>query len=337
MKSRFSPAAVGMFVLGAVLLGLLAFISFGGTNFFSKPTRFVVYFDESVSGLDPGAAVKVNGVRIGRVAAINVRYDSATRTALVQTICEIDRNVLTDRDGNTIELTNPVELQNLVERGMRAKLNLQGITGLLFVELSFEDPREYPAPKRAGVDPYPAVPAIKSPIAEVQSSIVEIVADIKRVDFAGLSRELKTLLTTTNRKVADLDVKALGERVGRAADSIEKFASSPEAKTVMANLSQTLTQTQALIAKLDAQVDPVSGELKRTLADAQAALKQIDAAAATTRRFVQSQGYLGEDVTRTLQQVSEAAGAIQRLAELLERNPNALLVGRKHAAESAPR
>lgn len=336
MKSRFSPAAVGMFVLGAVLLAMLAFISFGGTNFFSKPTRFVVYFDESVSGLDPGAAVKVNGVRIGRVAAINVRYDSATRTALVQTICEVDRNVLTDRDGNTIELTNPVELQNLIERGMRAKLNLQGITGLLFVELSFEDPREYPMAKRAGADNYPVVPAIKSPIAEVQSSIVEIVADIKKVDFAGLSKELKTLLTTTNQKVAELDVKALSERVGRAADSVEKFASSPDAKAVMANLNKTITDTQALIAKLDTQIDPVSGELKKTLADAQTALKQIDAAAATTRRFVQSQGYLGDDVTRTLQQVSEAAAAIQRLAEMLERNPNSLLVGRKPAEPAKP-
>ncbi|MBA3850034.1 MAG: mammalian cell entry protein, partial [Opitutus sp.] len=108
-----------MFVLGAALLLLLAFISFGGSNIFAKPTRFVVYFDESVSGLDPGAAVKVTGVRIGRVAAINVRYDSATRAAQVQTICEIDRNVLIDRDGNTIELTNPVELQNLIDRGLR--------------------------------------------------------------------------------------------------------------------------------------------------------------------------------------------------------------------------
>lgn len=336
MKSRFSPAAVGMFVLGAVLLGMLAFISFGGTNFFSKPTRFVVYFDESVSGLDPGAAVKVNGVRIGRVAAINVRYDSSTRLALVQTICEIDRNVLTDHDGNTIEITNPVELQNLIDRGMRAKLNLQGITGLLFVELSFEDPREYPAPKRTTVDAYPVIPAIKSPIAEVQSSIVEIVANIKKVDFAGLSKELKTLLATTNQKVSDLDVKALAERVGRAADAVDKFASSPDAKAVMANLNKTITDTQALIAKIDAQVQPVSGELKQTLTDAQAALKQIDSAALTTRRFVQSQGYLGEDLTRTLQQISEAAGAIQRLAELLERNPNALLVGRKPAANSNP-
>lgn len=336
MKTRLSPAAVGMFVLGAVLLGVLAFISFGGTNFFSKPTRFVIYFDESVSGLDPGAAVKVTGVRIGRVAAINVRYDSATRAALVQTICEIDRNVLTDHDGRTIELTNPVELQTLIDRGMRAKLNLQGITGLLFVELTFEDPREYPASKTFSGGAYPVVPAIKSPIAEVQGSLVDIVANIKKVDFAGLSKELKTLLTTTNQKVADLDVKGLGDRVGRAADAVEKFANSPDAKAVMANLNKAIVDTQALVAKLDGQVGPVSGELKQTLGDAQSALKQIDAAALTTRRFIQSQSYVGEDLTRTLQQVSDAAAALQRLAELLERNPNAALVGRKPAEPAKP-
>lgn len=336
MKTRISPAAVGMFVLGAVLLGVLAFISFGGTNFFSKPTRFVVYFDESVSGLDPGAAVKVTGVRIGRVAAINVRYDSATRAALVQTICEIDRNVLTDHDGRTIEITNPVELQNLIDRGLRAKLNLQGITGLLFVELSFEDPREYPAVKTFTAGSYPVVPAIKSPIAEVQGSIVEIVANIKKIDFAGLSHDLKALLATTNQKVADLDVKGLGERVGRAADAVEKFASSPDAKAVMANLNKAIVDTQALVAKLDAQVGPVSGELKQTLTDAQSALKQIDATALTARRFVQSQSYVGEDLARTLQQVTDAAAALQRLAELLERNPNAALVGRKHATPANP-
>lgn len=331
MKTRFSPGVVGMFVLGAVLLLLLAFISFGGSNFFSKPTRFVVYFDESVSGLDPGAAVKVTGVRIGRVAAINVRYDSATRAAQVQTICEIDRNVLIDRDGNTIELTNPVELQNLIDRGLRAKLNLQGITGLLFVELSFEDPREYPAPGKLPTGPYPVVPAIRSPISEVQNSLVEIVADLKQADIAGLSKQLRTLIGTANQKLGDLDVKELSARIAGAAGAVEKFASSPEAQKSFASLNATLADLRALLAKVDSQVGPVSEEFKRTLAEAQGALQSIDSAAVTARRFVQAQGNLGEDLTRTLQEISRAAEAIQRLAELIERNPNALLVGRKPA------
>lgn len=331
MKTRFSPAVVGMFVLGAVLLALLAFISFGGVNFFSKPTRFVVYFDESVSGLDPGAAVKINGVRIGRVAAITVRYDTATRTAQVQTICEVDRNVLQDNDGNTIEITNPVQLQNLVERGLRAKLTFQGITGLLFVELSFEDPGEHPDNVRRRGETFPVVPAIRSPISEVQNSLVEIVADIKRADISGLSRDLRTLLGTANQKLGELDVKQLSTRIAGAAAAVEKFASSPDAQEAFVNLNAAITDLRSLLVKIDGQVSPVSEEFKKTLAEAQEAMRSIDSAATSTRRFVQAQGYLGEDVARTLQQVADAAEAIQRLAELIERNPNALVVGRKPA------
>ena len=64
MNTKLSPAIVGMFILGALLLAVVAFLSFGGTNFFAKPARFVVYFSESAAGLDPGAGVKINGVRI---------------------------------------------------------------------------------------------------------------------------------------------------------------------------------------------------------------------------------------------------------------------------------
>jgi paraquat-inducible protein B len=329
VKTRFSPAAVGMFVLGAVLLAVLAFISFGGTNFFSKPTRFVVYFDESVSGLDPGGAVKIHGVRIGRVAAINVRYDTATRAAQVQTICEIDRNVLTDRDNNTIELTNPIELQNLVERGLRAKLTLQGITGLLFVELSFEDPGENPAPPRRSPEIYPVVPAIRSPISELQNSVVEIVADLKVANIAGLSRDLRSLVGTANQKLNDVDTKLIGTRVAAAAEAVENFTNSEDMRRLFANLDGAITELRSLTQSIESQTGPVGDELKRTLTDAQEAIRSVDAAATTTRRFVQSQGYIGEDVARTLQQINEAADAIQRLAELIERHPNALLVGTK--------
>ena len=52
MKTKISPAIVGAFVIGAFALGTLALLSFGGFHFFDKPERFVVYFDESVHGLD---------------------------------------------------------------------------------------------------------------------------------------------------------------------------------------------------------------------------------------------------------------------------------------------
>ncbi len=318
-----------MFVLGALLLAVIAFLSFGGTNFFAKPTRFLIYFNESVSGLDPGAAVKLDGVRIGRVAAINVRYDQSSKEALVQVTCEIDRNILTDIVGKQIDLTVPSQLQGLIDRGLRARLSLTGITGLLFVELKFEDARVYPANPRFMAEQYPVVPAIPSPISEVQQSIVEIVADIKKMDFAGLSKELKSLLAGTNQKISDLDVKALGAKVGRAADAVTEFIDSPDAKAAFANLNGALADLRATLAKLDGNVGPVSDELKKTLASAQSALKSLDAAAGTTQRFVLAQGNVGDELTQSLRQLADAAAALERLADTIDRNPSSLVVGKK--------
>jgi paraquat-inducible protein B len=318
-----------MFVLGALLLAVIAFLSFGGTNFFAKPTRFLIYFNESVSGLDPGAAVKVTGVRIGRVAAVNVRYDQTSKEAVVQVTCEIDRNILTDVGGKQIDLTVPSQLQSLIDRGLRARLSLTGITGLLFVELKFEDPLIYPPNARFIAEQYPVVPSIPSPISEVQQSIVEIVANIKKVDFAELSKELKILLVGTNQKISDLDVKALGAKISRAADAVTGFVESPEARQAFANLNGTLTDLRAVLAKLDTNVGPLSDDLKKTLANAQSALKSLDAAAVTTQRFVSSQGNVGDELTQSLRQLADAAGALERLADDIDRNPNSLLVGKK--------
>ena len=329
MKTKLSPAIVGMFILGALLLAVVAFLSFGGTNFFAKPARFVVYFSESAAGLDPGAGVKINGVRMGRVAAVNVRFDAATKKSRVQTICEIDRNVLTDSAGHEIDLTNAAELQSLIDRGLRARLSLTGITGLLFVELDFEDPALYPAGANSGKEPYPVIPSIPSSIAELQAGIIEIVGKLKSVDFTGLAKELRALIATTNQKVGEFDVKGLSERVGRAAEAVEKIASDPEARTVFKNLNAAIADTRTLLAHLDGQVGPAGDDLRKTLAQAQHALQSLDSAAQTTRRFVQEQSGVGDEATRALQQISAAADSLERLADFIERNPNALVVGRK--------
>ena len=56
-------------------------------NFFSKPQRFVVYFDESIHGLDLGSPVKLRGVRVGRVADLVVMVNAdGTRAAAEFTI-----------------------------------------------------------------------------------------------------------------------------------------------------------------------------------------------------------------------------------------------------------
>jgi paraquat-inducible protein B len=197
------------------------------------------------------------------------------------------------------------------------------------VELDFVDPHEYPVPGNAESDKYVVVPAIRGAFSEAQANLLEISNKLKRVDYEGLARDFRTLLASSNRKVSELDVKTLNEMVGRAADAVTNLAGSEEIKQTLANLNATLAAARSAMEKLDGQVGPVSDDLRKTLASAQSALKTLESTAATTRRFVQQQGQVGDELTTALRQVAEAASALENLSSAIERNPSSLLVGKK--------
>jgi len=210
VKTKVSPALVGAFVIGSLALLFLSLVSFGGISFLSKPPRFTVFFNESIHGLDLGSPVKLRGVRVGRVVDLNLRYDPASGRSVVAVVCEINKDAVTPVDGASIDLGQPGALQRLVDRGLRAQLGVLGLaTGMLYVELDLVNPADFPADPAAKDPRYVVVPALPSAISAFQASASEILAKVKRVDFAGLSEELKALVAQTRRQVAGIDVKGL--------------------------------------------------------------------------------------------------------------------------------
>ncbi len=330
MKTKISPAVVGLFVIGALLLIIVALLSFGGVNFFSKPQRFVVYFDESIHGLDLGSPVKLRGVRVGRVVDLNIRYNAVANQSVVAVTSEFNRNMMIDDQGQAIDVSDRPRLQALIDHGLRAQLGVMGLaTGLLFVELDFYDPHQYPAGAPTGDSRYIVMPAVPSTISEYQASLTEILSDLRRVDFSGLSRNLNAVLTTANQKLQAVDTAHLSEHWIKTAEALEEMAKDPEIKKTFANLSAAGNDVRTLIARLDSQVQPTSDKLAQTLDEARKALAAFDAAAVSTQHFIAAQSGLGEETDRTLEQFREAAAAVQRLADFLERNPNAIITGRK--------
>ena len=330
MKTKVKPAIVGAFALGAFALGIIALLSFGGVTFFSKPQRFVVYFNESIHGLDLGSPVKLRGVRVGRVAELVVRYDERKNHSVVVVTCEFSRNTLTDGQGALINVADRGELQTLIDHGLRAQLGVLGLaTGLLFVELDFLDPKEYPADGRTVEVKYAVVPAVPSAISEFQASASEILSKIRKIDFEGLSVELKKLLVDTRRQVDGLDLKGVMTQWQRTGVAVETLATSPEIKMAFTNLNATLIDLQVTLAKLDGQVSTTGADVHATLVQAQTMLQSFNATSGTLRNFINAQQGLGEGASEAFGKISEAADAVQRLADFLERNPNALLTGKK--------
>lgn len=330
MKTKISPAVVGVFVLGAMLLIIVALLSFGGVNFFSKPQRFLVYFDESIHGLDLGSSVKLRGVRVGRVTDLNIRYDAATNKSVVAVVCEFSRNMIVDDKGQPIDVSDRAKLQTMVDHGLRAQLGVVGLaTGLLFVELDFYDPEQYPAgPPEPGAR-HLVIPSVPSTISEYQASLTEILSDLKRVDFAGLSRNINATLNTANQKLQGIDTVRLSEHWVKTADAIGAMVSDPEIKKAILNLNAAGDDLRALIARLTTQVQPTSDKLAQTLDEAQKALAAFNAAATAAQRFIAAQNGVGEEAAQTMEQLRQAAAAVQRLADFLERHPNAIITGRK--------
>jgi paraquat-inducible protein B len=329
VKTKVSPVTIGAFVIGAFALLLVGLLTFGSINLFTKPQRFIIYFDESVHGLDQGSPVKLRGVRVGRVVNINIRYDEAKNQSVAAVVCELNREAVLDTKGSRIEVSSRADIQKLVDRGLRAQLGVLGLaTGLLFVELDFVDPTEYP-PTGPTADPnHVVVPAKPSSIAELTANITEIMGKIGKVDFEGLSTELKKLLAETRKEVVGIDLKGLLDQWKKTGASVDALVSSPEIKVVAANLNGAITELRSVLVKLDAQVGTNGVELTATLQQAKTTLESFNAAATGARKFIAAQSGLGEEATRALGQLAEAAAAVQRLADFLERNPQALISGK---------
>lgn len=330
MKTKVRPAVVGGFVIGALALGIVALLAFGRVSFFSKPQRFVVFFDESIHGLDLGSPVKLRGVRIGRVVELNVRYEEDTNRSVVGVVCELNRNMITDSKGAQLDVSDRAELKKLVDRGLRAHLGVLGLaTGLLFVELDFVDPHDNPGRTPDFETRYLIVPSMPSAISEFQSNLTDILNDVKRVDFAGIGAELKALLQDTRKQLDGLDLKGTVAQWQRTGARFEALADSPQLTQTIVNLNAAVTDLRRVLANVDAQVGPAGGELRQTLGEARKALETFNATAGAAHRFITAQSGLGDEVTQTLEQLRGAAEAVQRLADFIERNPQALLTGKK--------
>lgn len=317
-------------MIGAFVLGTVALLAFGGVSFFSKPERFVVFFDETIQGLDLGSPVKLRGVRLGRVVELNVRYEAEKNRSVVGVVCELNRNMIVDSSGAQIDISSRAELQKLVDRGLRAQLGVLGLaTGLLYVELDFVNPQEHPPSPTAFQSKYVVIPYIPSAISEFQGNLTEILNDVKKVDFTGLSAEFKGLLTDTRKQLNGVDLKGTVAQWQKTGAQIEALAASPEIKGTLENLNHAISDLRTALAKLDAQIGPAGTELTSTLTEARAALASFNATADAAHRFIAAQNGLGDNAAQTLDQLRGAAEAVQRLADFIERNPQALLTGKK--------
>jgi paraquat-inducible protein B len=144
---------------------------FGGTRLFAANTRVVVFFSESLAGLDAGSPVTFHGVRIGAVQSMALVYSTETMTARIPVFLELEQNKVI-LEGKGLNHYEP-DFEQLIRAGLRAQLALQSlVTGQLRVDLEVRPGA--PAQLVGTTLGVPEIPAVPSDLSQLRSELSQL-------------------------------------------------------------------------------------------------------------------------------------------------------------------
>lgn len=329
MTKKANPTLVGGFVLGAAALFVVGTVAFGRGKLFRDEVRFVCYFDTSVAGLDIGAPVRVNGVRVGEVVDIRAVWTMNQQDILTPVTLSLARKAVKPPPGKTAEeiaLRDPYEvMERLVEDGLRAELMLDSVvTGKLYVALSSHPGS--PIRLRGGTE-YPEIPTQEAAFARLAKSLEDLpigdMVDETRSLLNSLrdladDPELRRTIASTNSLLTRVE-----QHVDPLADSVQETLTAirDAATTAEETIDGADDQVLEVVQDLRDRIAPLSESADETLLVVRRTLDQLN-------------GALGGEsdvlvrVVTALEDLSEAARAVQGLARTLERHPEALISGK---------
>jgi phospholipid/cholesterol/gamma-HCH transport system substrate-binding protein len=250
--------AVGAFVLLVIAMALSFVLWYTNQKDKHIYLRYEIYFPGTVSGLTPGSSVRYLGVDVGKVARILIDPQQHNRVLVIA----------------DIEATAPIDGRT------RASLSLQGITGLLFIDLKQDGNSTAVGPLADGLH-YPVIRSapsdfdvLLSNLPQLTTHLVELVDRVNQVFSDENVRSFKVTLDNarlaserlpgTLREVQELVTDARGtfqEVKGAAADlrAIEAQA-APDLESAIANMrhvSDKLAKTSDLLERFVTDNEPV--------------------------------------------------------------------------------
>jgi paraquat-inducible protein B len=355
MGKRANPTVIGAFIVGALALIVIGLLVFGHGRFFSDTRRFVLYFDGSVKGLNVGAPVDFQGVRVGSVIGVTVQYLPREGEFRTPVYIEVEPGSIKEMGTRTDEDDQKRFLQSLVDRGLRARLESQSlVTGQLFVELGFFP--DTPIRLVGGDLDIPELPTIPTTLQQAQAAAQSVLEKLQELPLDQLFAHVMQTIQGIDRLVNSPELPELVRSLNAAQADILRLVRQvetaippllDEARTTSTVARTLLTDLQQLVRRVDGQVVPLADSTKQTLDTARAVLKDsqqlvrnadgrvtrltdgfTDAAKAAQATMASAQRRIDDNLVLTLQEMTAAVRSIRVLMDYLERNPNALLTGK---------
>ena len=311
MERNANYAAVGAFILLVTLVGALFIYWYTDAREHRNYSRYEVYFDGTVSGLERGSAVRYLGVGVGRVVDLRIDPRDSSR---VMVIVDIDSSA-------------PISDKTVAE------LSLQGVTGLLFIDIVQRRHVRQPLPEVPSYK-YPVILARPSRLQAFLQSLPDLVTSIgdvvERADRLLSDQNLAAFsgtLANINKASVGLpqtlhDINSLLTELHGATEQIA--ASAHDLRTVIGTAGPDV---EATIQKLHAVADNIAK-----------ATDVIDKIIVDNRQDIRSFTRDGlPELERFLREGRAAAEEIRELSNSLRENPSQLLYQQPQKGVEIPR
>jgi paraquat-inducible protein B len=306
---------VGLFVLGAIILGVAGIAALSARRLFAEYRTYVVFFPYAVGGLKSGSPVTFRQVQVGHVRDVDLVFTGTSlHDSWIMAIIEVRRNALRNPEGKAAEQTDAELAKVMIDAGLRASVRSSSlIAGQRSVDLDFQPEQK---PRLSGIPmPYPELPSAPTGM-EVLNERVE----------------------ATLKKISDVPIDEVLLQLDTTLEALQKVLESGDVSATLKRLRVTLdtaSHTLGTAEKAMGQIDGMTGQARTTLASTDETMKQLqktldrlEKTLATVDRNVEGTAELRVETARTVDEMNELLKSLRSLVEALQQNPESLLRGK---------
>jgi len=343
MSKQANKTVIGIFVVGAIALVVIAIVVLGSGKFFKKTLRAVCYFDASVGGLNIGAPVVFRGVKIGSVTDVVLSLETKKLIFSIPVYIEIEPDKFSVMGARPQELGQ--NLKTFIDRGLRASLEMQSIvTGQMQVGLDFYPDKPAKFAEFRIETQTPEIPTVRTAMQELTKKVekipideifAKILAAVEGIQKVVNSPEIPETIHSINEAVKE--IKPLAANLGEAVKDVRKLVQNVDNRVgpLASSIEGTVNDYGKLARDANSKIDTLSLGLGDTIKEIQKAVSSIEktlveaqSTLAQAKQTLSEDSTLSYEITETLQELQKGARSIRLLADDLKRRPESVLWGK---------
>lgn len=238
-------------------------------SLYTRHDDFLLYFEDSIRGLEPGAPVEFRGIRVGTVSAVPFympELKTINKNYYIPVLIRIEPDRVQNRFGKDFDLKS--HLLESVNDSNRLRAALKSgnlLTGALFIDLDFyPDAKPWGGPKE--VMGRPIIPTVSGGLAEIQKRLMQTLDKVNKMPVEPMLTEMTETLKQTRSTMASLNAILSSKEVNKLPKDMQQTlvelnrslkglqpGSSAYSSLVndMQRLDQVMRELQPLLQKLN--------------------------------------------------------------------------------------